>query len=1035
MIKERRTSTLMRALVLLSLLAAAGAGAQPADDNPLLQSLTWRSIGPVGAGGRIVDLAVVGEFPHRIYAAAATGGLWKTSNNGLTWEPIFDNQSTNSIGDVAAVSSAPDTVWVGTGEANVRNSVSWGDGVYKTTDGGRTWSHMGLKDSHHIGRIVIDPRRPDTVYVAAAGRLWGPNKERGLFKTTDGGLTWTPSLFIDQNTGVIDVAMDPHDSNTLYAAAYQRRQTHVGGPPAQTTGPGSGIFKTTDAGRTWRKLTSGLPTRDLGRIGLDISLSNPAVMYAIVQTASTSSGFGGDPDPAAAGGGAAPQGARTFNDGGVFRSDDRGESWTWVNAANNRPEYYSQIRVDPANENHVYTLAQNVSVSDDGGKTFRTLAMNVHVDHHAMWINPQQPQHIVLGNDGGVYFTYDGGKAWDFNNQMTLGQFYAVDVDMRKPYYVYGGVQDYCSWGGPSQTRNSIGITAADWFKVMTGDGFQVRIDPSDDTILYAESQNGGIIRHDRKTGRNTSIRPVPAKGQPAYRFNWETPILISPHDPATLYVGGNFLFKSINRGNAWQVISPELPREKTGTLTVTAESPLRAGVLYAGTDDGAIHVTRDGGATWKNVTANIPGVPGPRWVSRVVASRFDEGTAYLTLDGHRYDDFAPYVFKTTDFGQTWQSLRADLPASGPVRVIREDYKNRNLLFVGTEFAVFATVDGGRSWARLMNGMPTVAIADLVIHPRDGELVAGTHGRSVYIMDITPLQQLSDAVLTSDLHVFTPNPALAVDDRVFSDDQFLAQKRWAAENPPRGVTLAYYMKAPASDVKLMVTDRAGRTVRELTGPGQKGINRLTWDLRATPPRLTRRPQGQGGPGGGGGGGGQGGALQGPLVDPGEYQVAIAAGGRQAKGRVIVEPDPMLALTDADRQTRRRDIERLMEVQIKADTAGAAADSLAEKLDALAKALQAVGSASPAVTTKLDEARKQARAAAAEFGRISTRMNALYREVIGSPFVPTDTQKNELEEKAKDLESAATTFDAFKTQTMPALDKEISGANPFRIPSR
>ena len=513
--------------------------------------------------------------------------------------------------------------------------------------------------------------------------------------------------------------------------------------------------------------------------------------------------------------------------------------------------------------------------------------MNVHVDHHAMWINPKQPQHIVLGNDGGVYFSYDGGKSWDFQNQMALGQFYAIDVDMRKPYYVYGGVQDYCSWGGPSATRNSIGITAADWFKVQTGDGFQVRIDPTDDTILYAESQNGGIIRHDRKTGRNTSIRPVPAKGQPAYRFNWETPILISPHDAATIYVGGNFLFKSTNRGNAWQVISPELPREKAGTITVVSESPKRAGLLYAGTDDGAVHVTRDGGASWKNVTANIPGVTGPRWVSRVVASRFDEGTAYLTLDGHRNDDFAPYVFKTTDFGQTWQSLRADLPAFGPVRVIREDYKNRNLLFVGTEFAVFASVDGGRKWTRLMNGMPTVAIADLVIHPRDGELVAGTHGRSAYIVDITPLQQLSDAVLTSEVHAFTANPTLAVDDRVFSDDQFLAQKRWAAENPPRGVTLSYYLKtAPASDVKVIVTDRGGRTFRELTGPKQKGINRLTWDLRSTPPRLTRRAQG--GRGGGGGGGGQGGAAR-TAGRSGRVPGRRGAGGRQAKGRVALSP--------------------------------------------------------------------------------------------------------------------------------------------------
>jgi photosystem II stability/assembly factor-like uncharacterized protein len=1005
----------VRALpLLLCVFAATLAHAQ--NTSSLLSDLTWRSIGPAGASGRIVDVAVVGEFPHRIYVAAATGGLWKTSDNGLVWEPVFDDQRTNSIGDVATTAAAPDTVWVGTGEANVRNSVSWGDGVYKSVNGGRTWTHMGLRDSHHIGRIVIDPRNPDVVYVAAAGRLWGPNKERGLFKTTDGGLTWTSSLFVDENTGVIDVAMDPNDSNTLYAAAYQRRQTFVGGPPAQVTGPGSGIYKSSDGGRTWRKLSKGLPTVHMGRIGLDIAASNPSVLYAIVQTPTTVRPGGGDPD--SAGPDTAPR-ERTFNDGGVFRSDDRGESWTWVNGANNRPEYYSQVRVDPTNENRVFTLAQNVSVSDDGGRTFRTMPMNVHVDHHAMWINPKNPQHIILGNDGGVYFSYDGGRDWDFQNHMAISQFYAVDVDMRKPYYVYGGTQDYCSWGGPSATRNAIGITVGDWFKVQTGDGFQVRVDPTDHTILYAESQNGGLIRHDLKSGRNTNIRPVPPRGQPAYRFNWETPILISPHDPATIFVAANMVFRSANRGNAWTPISPDLA-DAGGSITTIAQSSLRADVLYAGTDDGRLHVTVDGGKSWKELTGKFPGLPGRRWVSRVIASRAEPGTAYVTFDGHRNDDFAPHVFKTTNFGESWQSIRTNLPEFGTVRVIREDYRNPSLLFVGTEFAAFVTIDGGASWTRLMNGMPTVAVADLVIHPRDGDLIAGTHGRSFYILDIGPLQQLNPSVLTSDLHLFQPKPAIAFDYKVFSDDQFLAQGRWAAENPAPGTALYYYLRRPASgDVTITIADSAGNAIRTLSGAKEAGIRRVQWDLRSTPPRLTRRA-----PAGGGGGGG-GGQIQGPLVDPGEYTVTVTVDGRSQSTKVIVEPDPLLTLTDADRRTRRQTITRLMATQRQADEAAASADRSSEQLRGLAKSLAAFNGVNSGLKSQIDTAAKRAGDVAAVLGRITTRMNALYRDVIGSPFPATDTQLREIGDLEEELTSSAAALKTLMSTTVPSLEQELN----------
>jgi photosystem II stability/assembly factor-like uncharacterized protein len=500
----------------------------------------------------------------------------------------LEHQSVAAIGAIAVDPANPDTIWAGTGEPNPRNSVSWGDGVYKSTNGGKSWTNTRLKDSQHIGRIRIDPRNPDPVYVAALGHVWGPNKERGVFKTTDGGLTWITSLFVDQDTGVVDLAMDPGDSNTLYAAAYEvRRDGFAGGNPAKQWGPGSAIYKTSDGGRNWKKLMQGLPPGPLGRIGLGIAPSNPAVIYAVVQTETTApateGGEGDAPTPAPS------TASKTIRDGGVFRSDDRGETWKWVNPVDNRPFYYSQVRVDPGNENHVYVLGANNSESDDGGVTFRNVTENIHVDHHALWIDPKNPRHQIDGNDGGVYMTWDGGKSWDFQNQMALSQMYSVDVDMRKPYFIYGGSQDYCSWAGPSATHNQVGIKYADWFKVQTGDGFEVRVDPTDSNIIYAESQNGGLVRHDLKSGRNTSIKPRARTGQKAYRFNWQTPIAISSHDPKTLYMGGNFAFKSTNRGDSWTAISPELTTDRQGTITMIGESLLDANVLYAGTDDGNV--------------------------------------------------------------------------------------------------------------------------------------------------------------------------------------------------------------------------------------------------------------------------------------------------------------------------------------------------------------------------------------------------------------------------------------------------------------
>ncbi|HVC20977.1 MAG TPA: hypothetical protein VNE16_12925 [Vicinamibacterales bacterium] len=1010
----------LKAVILATALALAVPAALHAQvDASLFTHFTWRSVGPAGAGGRIVDIAVAGT-PQHIYVAAATGGLWKSDDNGVTWTPILDHEPVVSLGAVAAVDANPDVIWAGTGEANPRNSVLWGDGVYKTTNGGRTWTDMGLKDTQHISRIVIDPRHPDTVYVAALGHMWGPNKERGVYKTTDGGLTWTRSLFVDDHTGAIDLVMDPHDSLTLYAAMYQvQRDGFDGGDPAHGWGPGSGIYKTTDGGRTWKKLTHGLPSGDLGRIGLSVSRSDPSVVYAIVQTPTTVPRET-DTGPA----GRQTPGPKTMQDGGIFRSDNRGETWTWVNSLDQRPFYFSQIRVDPNDPNHVWAVGGNLSESFDGGRTFTSRRDNIHVDHHAFWIDPHDSRHMIDGDDGGIYLTYDGGRTWDFADQMAISQFYEVDVDNQDPYHIYGGVQDYCSWGGPSATRDQVGIMQSDWHKVMTGDGFQAHPDPVDPTTVYAESQYGGLVRHDTVSGRNTSIKPEPKKGEKPYRFNWETPYIVSKHDHRTLYLGGNFVFKSTDRGDAWTIISPELTTNKAGTISTIDESPLKAGLLYVGTDDGHVWVTRDDGQHWTDVTANVPGLPGRRWVSRVVASRFNEGTAYVAFDGHWENDFTTYLFRTTDYGKTWTSIASDLPADGPVRVIREGLKNRDLLFAGTQFAAYVSIDAGRHWERLMSGMPTVPVADLIIQPQQEDLVAATHGRSIYVLDdIEPLEELTPQVLASPVHLFTVRPAVAFDYRAYTDDQFLASKWWHGENPAPGTAISYYLKTPAAGkVTITILDRVGQVVRELKGTTDRGINRVQWDLRGAPPVRHN----------GGGGEGFFGALEGPLVDPGQYTARLTVDGRQLTTPVEVKADPLVRITEADRTARRAVVDRLVDVQKQADADAAKAASADRQMQALKKAVTAAPNVPAGIRRGVDRLAGEAAGLKTDLGKTNSTVLRLYREITGSPFLPTVTQRQELDEAAQDLRTHGGRLATMLSKTIPALERQMDEAHVPRV---
>ena len=792
-------------VVLVSLVTWKQVNAQT-DIGAVVSNLEWRELGPAVTSGRIADLAVVPSKPQVFYVGTASGGVWKTKNHGASWIPLFDDQPTASIGDVTLAPSNPNIVWVGTGEPQNRQSSPWGAGVLKSTDAGATWEFKGLEETRHIGRIVIHPRNPDVVYVAAVGHLWGPNEERGVYRSMDGGSSWDKVLFVDQHTGAIDLVMDPGDPNTLFAAMYQRQRTGFG---FNGGGPGSGIYRTLDGGDTWIELTGGLPEGDKGRIGLDIYAQDGNLVYAIVEADSR------DPTRRFSFGGGGSQRPRRS---GVFRSLDRGNTWERMSTTNPRPMYYSQIRIDPSNPDRIYVLGTQLSISDDAGKTFRNDgAREIHVDHHALWIDPNDPDHLILGTDGGVAGSFDGAETWREYDNLAISQFYQITVDMRDPYYVCGGLQDNSSWCGPNRTLSIHGPRNNDWYEVSGGDGFFNVVDPTDPTIMYSESQGGYISRVDVTTGEGMRIRPVarPIAGADEeeadreYRFNWCTPIVISAHDPATVFVGANVLLKSPDRGVSWQEISPDLTKQLDrtefeimgvpgtepmmspndgistyGNITSISESVLNPDVLYVGTDDGNLQVTRDGGATWSNVVSNIRRLPERTYASRVVASRFSEGRVYATFDGHRNDDYAAYVFKSEDFGEHWTQITNGLPHGWSVNVIVEHHNNPDLLFVGNEIGVFFSVDMGNDWIRLKNNFPTVPVDDIVIHPRDNDLVAGTHGRSAWILDdITPFEHLTPEILESTVHLF---PIRSVTNYSLQGNWPFGGVEYEAQNPPIG---------------------------------------------------------------------------------------------------------------------------------------------------------------------------------------------------------------------------------------------------------
>ena len=983
-----------------------------------VESMQFRNIGPAIMGGRVADLAVVDDNPSVFYVGTASGGVWKTVNHGTSFEPVFDHESTSSIGDVTVSQQNPNLVWVGTGEPNNRQSSPYGNGVYRSLDGGANWQHMGLDETRHIGRIQIDHRDNNRVFIGAVGHLWGPNEERGVFRTTDAGQTWEKVLFINEDTGVIDLAMDPHDSNTLFAAAYQRRRTAGG---FNGGGSGSGIYRTMDGGDTWERLAEGLPQGDMGRIGLDIYRRDPDIVFATVE----------------AGGGR----------GGVYRSTDRGNSWEHLSTQNNRPMYYSQIRVDPSDPNWVYSGGLNIYVSSDGGRTFRGATAEVHSDHHAMWIDPNNSNNLIIAGDGGISVSFDRTRTWRQLRNIVISQFYEIGVDMREPYFVCGGLQDNGSWCGPSRTLTTLGIRNRDWYNIGGGDGFYVRIDPTDSSVLFGESQGGNVYRKNLITGESQRIRPLPrAQGQGPdsgeevdFAWNWNTPMLISEHDNRLIYIGSSHLMKSADRGVTWEAVSPDVTTgvnrddleimgtqvqrgttlsandgiSSYGNLTTISESPTSPNVLYVGTDDGNIHGTRDAGTNWVMLSGDMPGLAAPNTVvTRVVASRFNEGRVYATFDGHERDDYRPYVYRSDDYGNIWEPIVSGLPDDATVNIIVEHPRNENLLFLGNEIGVFVSIDRGDSWAQLKNNLPTVPVDDIVIHPRENDLVLGTHGRGIWILDdITPLEEISEDVLNTDAHIFSARrtPMWRV-----TRWQEWSPGTWRVLNPAPGARIHYYLKEdaplpsptvdarrddgggrsggrgggrgganqmpssvpatpPEPTVKLTVLDGNGGFVREFEGPGRAGVQTALWDFRIADAYTTTT---SGGGFGGGGRRGGGGGPRGPEVLPDTYTVRLEAGGRTTETTVEVVLDPRIQVPMdvlQDRQDAMMDAYNLAKPVYEARQAiGAINDQLNNMRGLLSDdAPEALTSALDDITRDVGEIQENMQEAGAGAGAVNT----------------------------------------------------------------
>lgn len=1052
-------------------------------------SLAFRGIGPAFTSGRISDFAVNPDDHSEFYVATSSGGVWKTTNGGVLLEPVFDNEGSYSIGFVTLDPNNHNVVWVGTGENNNQRSVAYGDGVYKSIDGGKSWKHMGLKNSEHIGMIEIDPRDSDVVYVAATGPLWSAGGDRGLFKTTDGGETWQNILEISEHTGINEVHMDPRNPDILYATAHQRRRhvfTYISG------GPESAVYKSTDAGASWKKIMKGMPSGDIGRIGLDISPANPDIVYAVVEAQEDKSGF--------------------------YRSNDLGESWERRSDYSSSGNYYQEVIADPADTDLVYVMNTYAGVSEDGGKTFENVGeRNKHIDNHALWIDPTDSEHLLNGNDGGAYESFDRGKTWRFFTNLPVTQFYKVAVDNDEPFYnVYGGTQDNFTLGGPSRTNATTGINGDEWFVTVLGDGFEPHVDPTNPDIVYAQYQYGNLFRFDKKSGELQDIKPQAPEGDYDYNWNWDSPFFVSVHDHKRLYFGSDRVLRSDDMGQSWRELSGDLTRQidrnrlevmgkvwpmdaiaknasttEYGNIVALAESPLDENLLFAGTDDGLIHISEDAGENWRRIE-KFPGVPDRVYVNEIVASEHDRNTLYAAFNNHKNGDFKPYLLKSTNLGRSWQSIANNLPERGSVYAIAEDFEEPGLLFVGTEFGAFASVDGGKYWKELDKGLPTVAVRDIEIQKRENDLVLATFGRGFYIMDdYSALREFSREVQSSEAHLFSvrrayqymPYSRIAASETIswLGPKGFQGEDYFMGENPKFGAAFTWYLKediktkkeireaeeakrreagetvyypsyeqlkAEAEEEKpfliFTVRDSNGEIVRELTSSPKAGINRIYWNLKY--PKVDEISEDDADP--------SEELDSGIMVLPGTYSVGLSKSVdgtvTQLAGPVSFEirtlgnvtlpadnPDEMLAYH-----------KQLMDLSKSANSARSAYNELNERLSYYQAALKAVGDQSgladkiTSMEEDLEEIRKvmfgdriASQLEMRQAPSLNSRINTAISSGLSSTSDPTDTSRRVKAIAEKELKPVLQSLRDIMNRQVPAIDRQLNALNAPWTPGR